>query len=89
MTERPLIQRLESVFDSTFKGKLRFSEDLVSKDNAAWDSLHHVVFMIAIENEFKIKMDGVTAAKLVSISHIVEHVTMRVSQTIGGSPLQG
>ncbi|GDX13204.1 hypothetical protein LBMAG01_10680 [Acidobacteriota bacterium] len=72
MSEEELILGIQSVFETTFSGKLAFSEDVRREDQVAWDSLHHVVLMINLEGKFGVRFNGETASKMTSASRIAE-----------------
>ena len=68
------LEKIKNSFQKTFGSGHEFSQRLKKEDLNQWDSLHHVVFMISIEKEFGIKLDGSTVAELVSIEKILEKV---------------
>lgn len=79
MTEEELQEGLRAAFEGTFRNALPYSIEVKRQDNLAWDSLHHVVFMINLEKKFGVKFDGITAAKMTSISKILEHLKVKKS----------
>lgn len=81
MTVAELIIRLKNAFEATFREKLKFTETLSRVDYSAWDSLHHVVFIISIEKEFGVRFDGTIAVKLNSIPIIIDHLKVILSES--------
>jgi acyl carrier protein len=74
-----LTERLAAVFRQTFGKRLGFSTDLKRTDVAAWTSLKHVEFIIALESAFKVRFDGADATDMVSIPVVLERLRQKVA----------
>ena len=71
--------RLQNAFSKAFKRRVVYLPTLSMKDNPKWDSLKHVTFMVELEKEFGIRVNGSEAAHLVSIPDIKEFLQKRLS----------
>lgn len=60
--------RLQKVFERTFPAKVAFHLELKRTDTKRWDSLKHVEFMIALEQEFGVRFDGADATAMTGVA---------------------
>lgn len=74
MSKQEVLKRVQTSFQKTFGTENSFNPNLKKADLAKWDSLHHVVFMLALEQEFGVKFGGATVAQMISIEKIVDHL---------------
>jgi acyl carrier protein len=64
--------RAEKVFQNVFhRADLRISDKMTAKDVPGWDSLNHVILMVAIEKEFKIRFSTLELLKLQSVGDLL------------------
>ncbi len=73
-SDSDLIARVERVFRSIFPPTLAFRPDLDRAQEADWNSLLHVEFLIGLEKEFGIRFDGADATDMSSIPDVVARV---------------
>lgn len=64
--------RLQGAFERVFGQKVAFRPDLKRSDTTRWDSLKHVEFMIALEQEFGVRFDGADATAMTGIAPTLE-----------------
>ena len=50
-----VLNGLQNVFDNVFMTPVTVTPELTAKDVDEWDSLSHVVLVLGIEDEFKIR----------------------------------
>ena len=67
-TSNAIESRLQKVFERVFSNKIAFRLDLKRTDTTRWDSLKHVEFMIALEQEFGLRFDGADATAMTGIA---------------------
>jgi len=79
MTDTELAARVAVVFCQTFGRKSTFSPDLRRTDVAAWTSLKHVEFIIALETAFRVRFDGADATDMVSIPVVLERLSQKLT----------
>ena len=80
MSEVTVIGRMEVVFQEVFDDDdLRITLETTSEDVEEWDSLSNVRLMIAVENEFDIRIKASEAAKLKNVGELAEFVTAKIS----------
>ena len=79
MTDTELAERVAAVFRQTFGRKSSFSAELKRTDVAAWTSLKHVEFIIALESAFRVRFDGSDATDMVSIPLVLERLGKKLT----------
>ena len=68
----------KDVFDDV---SLILNESTSSKDIEEWDSLNHVILLLAIENEFKIKFALGEIGALKNVKDLIDLTKEKVSDT--------
>jgi acyl carrier protein len=65
--------RLRRVLNNTFlNADLVFTEDTKLTDIPEWDSMLHVTFIMALENEFNVRLSAKEASQSVAIRPILD-----------------
>jgi len=72
MSDEASTSRLERVFANVFQGKLTFSPDLKRDNQPSWDSLKHIELLVALEQEFAVRLDGADATEMTSVEKILQ-----------------
>ena len=74
MTERDAItERLNAVFQDTFDDpSLRIFEAMTAADVDDWDSLQHIVLVLAVEREFGIKLNPAQVCRLENVGKMID-----------------
>jgi acyl carrier protein len=72
--QRELIKsRLNKVFKEVFDDdSIEIFDDMTARDIEEWDSLMHVVFVVSVEKEFKIKLNAAEVGKLKNVGEILD-----------------
>ena len=78
-TDSSVLSRVASAFRLTFPS-VEFSPTLSSEGVSDWDSLNHIHFVVALEEEFGIRFDGSTVSRMLSIPAVEEAVSKRLEQ---------
>ena len=61
-------QRLNGVFRDIFNdGSIEVFDAMTAKDIPEWDSLMHIVLVVAVEKEFGIKLNAAEVGKLENV----------------------
>ncbi|MBN8874790.1 MAG: acyl carrier protein [Rhodospirillales bacterium] len=74
MPDRPeIVGRLETVFQDTFDDPaLRIHDAMTAADLDDWDSLQHIVLVLAVEREFGVKLNPAEVGKLENVGKMVD-----------------
>lgn len=85
MAERDaIILRLNGVFQETFDDpELRISEAMTAADLDEWDSLQHIVLVLAVEREFAVKLNPAEVGKLENVGRMVDLLLARAERRSG------
>ena len=70
------IERIEKVFRTVLieDNAAGFSESATMDEINSWDSLNFINIIIALEQEFDLKIDGLDAAEMTSIPRILGYI---------------
>ena len=74
MIERTeVMRRLTEVFQETFDDPgLELSDSMTAADVDEWDSLQHIVLVLAVEREFRIRLNPAEVGKLENVGRMVD-----------------
>ncbi|MGH7031629.1 MAG: acyl carrier protein [Stellaceae bacterium] len=74
MAERAAIhERLNAVFQDIFDDpSLQIRESMTAADLDDWDSLQHIVLVLAVEREFAIKLNPAEIGKLENVGKMID-----------------
>jgi acyl carrier protein len=74
VTERDAItERLNAVFQDTFDDpSLRIFESMTATDLDDWDSLQHIVLVLAVEREFRVKLNPAEVGRLENVGKMID-----------------
>lgn len=74
MIERDtVVRRLTTVFQETFDDpSLALHDAMTAADVDDWDSLQHIVLVLAVEREFKIRLNPAEVGKLENVGRMIE-----------------
>jgi acyl carrier protein len=61
----------------------RFDSTISMNSTPAWDSLHHVQFLSALERKFGIEISGDDAFKLTSAEKLVKYLQVMIAKEPG------
>jgi acyl carrier protein len=68
-----VVQRLTSVFQQTFDDpSLEIHDAMTATDVDDWDSLQHIVLVLAVEREFRIRLNPAEVGKLENVGRMIE-----------------
>jgi len=81
MTDNSKFERLQSVFASVIgaKNAATITPDSTMDQVEGWDSLNFINLVIAVETEYKIRIDGLDATSMVTIPSILEYLDRQTS----------
>ena len=82
MTERDgIVERLNSVFQDTFDDpSLRIYEAMTAADVDDWDSLQHIVLVLAVEREFRVRLNPAEVGKLENVGKMIDLLLAKTGQ---------
>jgi acyl carrier protein len=64
---------LKSVFQQTFDDpSLEIHDAMTATDIDDWDSLQHIVLVLAVEREFRIRLNPAEVGKLENVGRMIE-----------------
>jgi acyl carrier protein len=74
MIERTeVMRRLTEVFQETFDDfGLELRDTMTAADVDDWDSLQHIVLVLAVEREFRIRLNPAEVGKLENVGRMIE-----------------
>jgi acyl carrier protein len=74
MIERgEVMRRLTEVFQETFGDPgLQIRDSMTAADVDEWDSLQHIVLVLAVEREFRIRLNPAEVGKLENVGRMVD-----------------
>ncbi|HEY3909055.1 MAG TPA: acyl carrier protein [Stellaceae bacterium] len=74
MAERPAIaKRLNAVFQDTFDDpSIQIRDSMTAADIDDWDSLQHIVLVLAVEREFGVKLNPAEVGKLENVGKMID-----------------
>lgn len=74
MIERDtVVRRLATVFQQTFDDpSLEIHDAMTAADVDDWDSLQHIVLVLAVEREFRIRLNPAEVGKLENVGRMIE-----------------
>ena len=68
-----MVERLNAVFQDTFDDpSIRIWEAMTAADLDEWDSLQHIVLVLAVEREFAVKLNPAEVGKLENVGRMVD-----------------
>lgn len=66
-------KRLTAVFRDVFDDEaLEIFEDTTANDIESWDSLRHIILVIAVEKEFKLQLKAAEIGKLENVGKMLD-----------------
>ncbi|MBS0541817.1 MAG: acyl carrier protein [Proteobacteria bacterium] len=73
MIERDdVVRRLTAVFHQTFDDpSIALHDAMTAADVDDWDSLQHIVLVLAVEREFKIRLNPAEVGKLENVGRMI------------------
>jgi acyl carrier protein len=74
MIERSeVMRRLTEVFQETFDDPgLELRDSMTAADVDEWDSLQHIVLVLAVEREFRIRLNPAEVGKLENVGRMID-----------------
>ena len=74
MIERiEVMRRLTEVFQETFDDPgLELRDSMTAADVDEWDSLQHIVLVLAVEREFRIRLNPAEVGKLENVGRMID-----------------
>jgi acyl carrier protein len=74
MIERTeVMRRLTGVFHETFDDPgLELRDSMTAADVDEWDSLQHIVLVLAVEREFRIRLNPAEVGKLENVGRMID-----------------
>lgn len=81
MTDNSKFERLQSVFASVIgaNNAATITPESTMDQVEGWDSLNFINLVIAVETEYKIRIDGLDATSMVTIPSILEYLDRQAS----------
>jgi acyl carrier protein len=77
----PTMQQLNEIFRAVFDNpRIMINENTVAADIEEWDSLNHILLVVAIEKHFKIKFTTREIQQWKNAGEIMESVKKRLAE---------
>jgi len=74
-----IFDRLNTVFQDTFDDpEIRIFDAMTAADLDEWDSLQHVVLVLAVEREFSVRLNPAEAGKLANVGAMIDLLLARL-----------
>ena len=78
MSRQEIMKKLEEIFRDVFdEDSLEISEEMTSNDIDDWDSLHQISVLVAVEDEFDIKLAISDMRNLENVGDLVNLIIKR------------
>lgn len=79
MSERDAVrERLNAVFREVFEDDgLEISDATTASDIDEWDSLQHIVLVLAVEREFRLRLNPAEVGKLENVGRMIDLLVAR------------
>ena len=78
--QHDISRRLNRVFQEQFdEEELEIFETMTAADIEEWDSLMHIVLIVAIEKEFDIRLNAAEVGKLENVGAMLKLLEERIS----------
>ena len=71
-------KKLENILKEIFKIKKKINLKITIENEKNWDSINHMKLMIALEEEFKIKIPTIEQQNLISFEIITNFIKKRI-----------
>ncbi len=72
-------KRLNRVFGEVFDDeKIEIFDEMTAKDIGEWDSLMHIVLVVATEKEFKVTLNAAEVGELKNVGEMLDLLCERV-----------
>ena len=74
MAERAAVAaRLNAVFQDTFDDpSIRINDEMTAAEIDDWDSLQHIVLVLAVEREFGVRLNPAEVGKLENVGKMID-----------------
>lgn len=84
MTERDdVVRRLTTIFRDTFEDdSIELFDAMTAADLDDWDSLQHIVLVLAIERAFALKLNPAEVGKLANVGKMVDLLCSKVGTRV-------
>jgi acyl carrier protein len=68
-----IVERLNAVFQDTFDDpSIQIRDAMTAADLDDWDSLQHIVLVLAVEREFGVKLNPAEVGKLENVGRMID-----------------
>jgi acyl carrier protein len=75
-----IVQRLQGVFQDVFEDpELQIFDAMTAADIEEWDSLQHIMLVLAIERAFAVKLNPVEVGRLADVGSMVDLLAARAA----------
>ncbi|MCG5075722.1 acyl carrier protein [Paraburkholderia tagetis] len=72
MTEQMIYSQLQPIFDDLFDtGDVALAAETTADDIDGWDSLNHVMLILAVQKRFKVKFSAAEISGLANVGALV------------------
>jgi len=76
-----IYERLNRVFQEVFEDdEIEISEDTTAADIEEWDSLMHITLVVAIEQEFNIRLNAAEVGKLENVGAMLKLIEAKITK---------
>ena len=76
-----IVQRLNVVFEETFEDPgIQIFDTMTAADVEDWDSLQHILLVLAIEREFAVKLNPAEVGKLENVGRMIDLLVARAAR---------
>jgi acyl carrier protein len=76
-----LLQRLQGVFREVFDDEtIVIADDTTAEDVDDWDSINHVVLVVAAEKEFGLRLNAAEVGKLANVGALLDILVTRTTR---------
>lgn len=81
MTEQMIYAQLQPIFDDLFDaGDVTLAADTTAEDVDGWDSLNHVMLILAVQKRFKVKFTAHEIGGLANVGALVALIGKKLGE---------
>jgi acyl carrier protein len=75
-----IVRRLTTIFQDTFEySGIELFDQMTAADIDDWDSLQHIVLVLAIEREFSVRLNPVEVGKLENVGRMIDLLSAKAA----------
>ena len=76
-----IVKELQDIFRLVFKdNQINISNEMTAADHDAWNSLGHIHLIVAVEEDFKVRLSNAEVARLTKVGDLIDLLQSKTSK---------